>query len=162
MTRAPEAVRRWVDIGLSGLLVVAVATMFLSWARSGSSSRSSFELFRSADRLGLLDGAWAQVGVVIWLALPFVAGAAVVALASGRRRVGAALAGGVGCGLLAGVWMVKVGPLPADGGMTVALVVGVLIVAMAAAGSFRFASRSLPPGPQTPEPDKATDRHDNP
>ncbi len=163
MTAAPvPALRRWVDVVLSMLLLVAVGTMFLSWARSGNSARTSFELFRSADRLGLLDGAWAQLGVVVWLALPFVAGAAVVALSLGHHRAGSVLAATVGFGLLGGVWVVKVGPLPADGGMTVALVVGVLILAMAAAGSVRFPSGPLPRGSQTPEPYKAADRHDEP
>lgn len=163
MIREPSAaLRRGVDLTLAGLLLAGVGAMFLSWARSGRSTRNSFELFRSADRLGLLDGTWAQLGVVLWLALPFVAGAAVMSLALGRHRVGSGLGAAVGCGLLSGVWVVKAGPLRADGGMTVALVLGVLILAMAAAGSIRFASGSSPAGSQTPEPDKAADRHDNP
>ena len=86
----------------------------------------------------------ASVGLWVWLALPFVGAAAVLTLAMGRLLVGSLLAGIVAVALVGAVWMVKAAPLRADGGMTVALVVGVLILALAVRGSFGLVSARTP------------------
>ncbi len=137
MTRPPTAVAwRRFDRALAGLLVLGVGTMFLPWASSGQTSRNSIELMRSADRLDLLDGWMASVGLWVWLAVPFVAAAAVVALTLGRRLLGTALGAVVAVALIAAVRTVKAAPLRADEGMTVALVVGVLTLAFTLGGCF--------------------------
>ncbi|MCP4085280.1 MAG: hypothetical protein GY745_09570 [Actinomycetia bacterium] len=141
MTGPPTAAAwRGFDGVLAGLLVVGVGTMFLPWASSGQTSRNSIELMRSADRLDLLDGWMASVGLGVWLAMPFVAAAAVVALTLGHRLLGTALGAVVAVTLVAGVWAVKAAPLRADGGMTVALIVGVLTMAFTLGGYF-YATR---------------------
>ncbi len=59
-----------------GAGAVAVGAMWLPWFRSGSAGRSSFDIFRAAQILGV---EWATPFRVFWFLLPVVFLAAVVA-----------------------------------------------------------------------------------
>lgn len=120
------------EVALVGLLVVGIGLSFTDWAHSGRAGRSSYELVRSADRLGLLEGRVASVGAVVWFFLPLVGAAAVVALAFGRRRLGAVLGAIVGGLLIVGWLKVKSSPLSADAGSEAGALCGLAIVLVAA------------------------------
>lgn len=68
--------------------MIAVVASFLGWGRSGSSVRSSYGLFQAADRAGLLPESLAGAGV-LFLFVPVVVGAALIALTLERPRIAA-------------------------------------------------------------------------
>ena len=78
---APWRVPMWV--ASVGAAVVAVAA-FLPWGGSGRVDRSSYQLARLADRLGIVGARWQQVLLVVWVLVPFVAALAVLCAALAR------------------------------------------------------------------------------
>lgn len=81
---------RWRISGLSDGLVVAATIgllvgSLLPWVRSGRTWRSSYELVRTADRLGLTDGRAQRQLVLAWFFVPLLCGVVLVLLALNRR-----------------------------------------------------------------------------
>lgn len=121
---------RIIDVLVGAALVAAVAVTFAPWLRSGEARRDSHELVRSAERLGVFEGAAATAVRVGWAFLPFVAALGLLALVRGWRRTGYGVAVTVGAiVLVVGCGLQAAGDL-ADWGATTAIVVGgVLAVA---------------------------------
>ncbi len=119
-----EQTARIVDVIAGAALVAAVAVTFAPWLRSGEARRNSHELVRTAERLGVFEGAAATAARVGWAFLPLVAAVGLFALVRGWRRTG--LAAGVVVGvvvLVVGFGLQAAGDR-ADWGVTVAIVVG--------------------------------------
>jgi hypothetical protein len=110
---------------------MTVLTTFLPWARSGAATRNSYVLIADVDELGVLTGA-AGHGAALWPFVPFVAGAAVCALAFGRRRAGAALGALVGLAVAFAAVAVLRSPLEPLSGCWAALAAGTGNVVLAA------------------------------
>lgn len=92
--RAGMRVGRAAVVAGAGACLV-LAGSFLSWFRSGSRTRSSYELFAVVGRIGAIPGPVAAVGISLWVTVPVVTAALVAALLL-RRMILAAL---VACGL---------------------------------------------------------------
>ncbi len=123
-----ERLLRFVDAAAAALLLVALALSFSGWALSGTRSRSSYALVRSARSLDIVEGAWATVAGV-WFALPLIVAVGVVAAGYRRRAVLSAVCVVVGLLVVGAWWLVKVSPLRVDtGAATSAVVGGCLIV----------------------------------
>ncbi|MGN6695504.1 MAG: hypothetical protein ACTHN0_15105 [Aquihabitans sp.] len=113
-----------IDVVVGALLVASIAVTFAPWLRTGEARRDSHELVRSAERLGVFDGATATAVRVGWAVLPLVAALGLFALVRGWRRTGFAAALTVGViVLLVGFGLQAAGDL-ADWGTTAAIVVG--------------------------------------
>jgi hypothetical protein len=128
-------------------LALVVAGAFLPWVRSGTSSRSSFALVRSADRLGVVDDGLGEAVLRGWYLVPLLAAIVLVLIASHRPRVAA------GAGLLlalvvAAVATVVLVAAPTTGPGPIVCVVG---AAVTVAGS-GAALRARPPRRRPPEP----------
>jgi hypothetical protein len=87
---------RWLGTVLGALLVLTLAATFAPWHRSGTTSRSSYEVVRSAERLGVLDRGLAPTVATAWAFVPAIGTVGLLALALGRWRwaLGAAAAAG--------------------------------------------------------------------
>jgi hypothetical protein len=79
--REPWLVPMWT--ASAGAAIVAVAA-FLPWGGSGEVDRSSYQLARLADRLGIVGARWQQVLLVVWVLVPFVAALALLSAALTR------------------------------------------------------------------------------
>lgn len=113
-----------VDGVVGAALVATVAVTFAPWLRTGEARRDSHELVRTAERLGVFEGATATAVRVGWAFLPFVAALGVLALVRGWRRTGFVAALTVGAVvLLVGFGLQAAGDL-ADWGATGAILVG--------------------------------------
>jgi len=110
----------------AGLVLVG---SFLSWFRSGSRTRSSYDLFAIVERIGALPSPVATVAVSIWVAVPLVVAVVVAALLL-RRMVLAALVA-VGLGLYALTLALIVGSASSswEAGVIVASLGGIACVA---------------------------------
>lgn len=79
----------------SGILTLAVGLTLLGqfgpWVRSGSSTRSSFELLGLAQRLGFASGGAFELALRPWPFVPLALIGAVLAAWTARARVAAAL-----------------------------------------------------------------------
>lgn len=122
-------------VGALGVL----GTSFMPWARSGSSSRTSYELVAAARRLDVVSGTGATLARG-WYLVPLVVAGAWLAAALGRPLVAAVSSAVVGVATLALVVAVKASPLPADTGSNLALAAGVL--ALLGAGRLAWEQRS--------------------
>jgi hypothetical protein len=67
----------------AGAALVAVAA-FLPWGGSGRVDRSSYQLARLADRLGIVGARWQHVLLVVWVLVPLVAALALLSAALAR------------------------------------------------------------------------------
>jgi hypothetical protein len=67
----------------AGGAVVALAA-FLPWGGSGRVDRSSYQLARVADRLGIVGAQWQQALLVVWILVPFAAALALLCAVLGR------------------------------------------------------------------------------
>jgi hypothetical protein len=67
----------------SGAALVAVAA-FLPWGGSGRVDRSSYQLARLADRLGIVGARWQHLLLVVWVLVPFIAALALLSAALAR------------------------------------------------------------------------------
>ncbi len=117
------------SVVLVGLLVAGLGVSFIGWGRSGSRSRSSYELVRSARSLDLLDGLWADLAQV-WFVIPLLVAVAVVAGIFNRTGVLAVLGVAIGSLLLVGWWQVKESILGVDTGATAGAVLGLAAVVL--------------------------------
>lgn len=110
---------------VAGLAMVAVvAVTFAPWLRSGEARRDSHELVRTAERLGVFEGAVATAVRVGWAFLPLVAALGLLALVRGRRRIGHLAAVTVGAIVLVVGFGLQAAGEQADWGATAAMVIG--------------------------------------
>lgn len=86
----PRGDRRWLLASAVAGAVVAVASSFVGWGRSGSAVRSAYGLYDAADDAGLLSDTATRFGWVLFVAPPLV-GLALVVLGLGRDRLAAVL-----------------------------------------------------------------------
>jgi hypothetical protein len=117
---------RWLaPVGAAGVVI----TMFLPWVGSGSAHRSSFETWRTADRLGVLDGPILPLLAGFWVVVPALVGMLWLATLTGRR--GAALALGllVGGVVGGGAFLVLLSPARAEVGVDGAVLCSLATVA---------------------------------
>ena len=70
-------------IAAAGAALVAVSA-FLPWGGSGRVDRSSYQLARVADRLGIVGARWQHVLLVAWVLVPLVAALALLSAALAR------------------------------------------------------------------------------
>lgn len=126
---------RALEVAVATWLVVAIAATFAPWHRSGAVDRSSYEVVRSAVRLGVV-GEGAQPAVATsWAFVPFGAAVALLGLARGHRRAASVLAALVGIGI--GAFALAARPVPgAAWGATAALVVAAGLVLAATIATF--------------------------
>ena len=120
------AIGRWSAVAAGCGLVLA---LFLPWVRSGSALRSSFETWRTADRLGVLDGPAPPLLAAFLVAVPALVGGVAVATLTGRRIVALALALLVGGVVGVGAVLVLTSSARAESGARLALVCSVAMVA---------------------------------
>jgi hypothetical protein len=76
--------------------VVCVLAALLPWLRTGNATRSAFGLARSAEVLGLFDGAPRRFCLALWYLMPFLVAATWTAGAARRPLLAAILGGAVG------------------------------------------------------------------
>ncbi|GAB2782350.1 hypothetical protein [Amycolatopsis magusensis] len=72
-------------------LVLAVVGSFLSWFRSGSVNRSSYQLVGLIDRFDLTGNPVVLLALRVWIVVPLLAATAIAMLVLGLTRTGAAL-----------------------------------------------------------------------
>jgi hypothetical protein len=121
-------------LGLAVLAVsVAVLASFFPWARSGQTSRTSYELVGVAVRLEVLPDGAARVAPV-WYALPALLGAAWLTAATGRQRAATTLTGIVALLSVVAAQLTRTSPLAAEAGASVALGSGALALGVMAIG----------------------------
>ncbi len=77
----------WIERIAIAVAIGLAAVGQLGWIRTGSATRNSYEMLRSAQRLGLDELTPLRV---VWFLVPVVGLAALMLLASGHRRLGAA------------------------------------------------------------------------
>lgn len=96
--------------------VAAAFGLLLPWAESGSRSRSSIELLRSAAALDLFSTVERWLLVVAWFAVVALAAAGLIAVAWHRIELGAVTFGVIGPALVIAVVVVCRSPLGVDWG----------------------------------------------
>jgi hypothetical protein len=112
--------------------VLCVAATFAPWVESGSANRSSYEVVRAAQDLGVLQG-WVQpAAAVAWYFVPLVAALSVLALALDRPVVAAVLLSVTGAAITLLSVKLIFGPLSTDWGASAGLVGGILALVAAA------------------------------
>jgi hypothetical protein len=116
---------------LGGLAMVCAAVTFGPWLRSGASRRSSYEVVRAAQDLGLLHG-WVQpTAAAAWYFVPLVAAIALLAVALDRPVLAAGLLAVIGAAVSVLAVKLTLGPLSTDWGTSAGLVGGLLALAAA-------------------------------
>jgi len=130
------AVLRWTLVAVAA---GAVAVTFAPWLRTGTATRTSYEVVRAADRLGVLSPGSQAVVSVAWSFLPLVAALAVLALVCDRVRLAAGLAATVGLVEVFLASAINNAPRSADWGAPAGLVLGsaLVVVALATAWTTR-------------------------
>ena len=96
--------------------VAAAFGLLLPWAESGSRSRSSIELLRSAAALDLFSTVERWLLVLAWFAVVALAAAGLIAVAWHRIELGAVAFGVIGPALVIAVVVVRRSPLGVDWG----------------------------------------------
>lgn len=124
-------------VGVIGVL----GASFLPWARSGSATRTSYELVAAARRLEVVSGVGATLARG-WYLLPLVVACTWLAATLRRPLVAAVSSAVVGTATLALVAAVKASPLPADTGTTLSLIAGIVALVGAARLAWEQRSRS--------------------
>ncbi|HEX2576170.1 MAG TPA: hypothetical protein VHK88_07455 [Aquihabitans sp.] len=135
-------VGRLAPLAMAALAAAAVAVSFAPWLRTGDARRTSHEVVRAADRLGVLDAGPQAAVSVAWAFLPLVAVFAVLALVLERRRLAGALASIVGALAVALALVLENARRSADWGATAGLAIGSALVVAALATA--LSSRSEP------------------
>lgn len=129
---SPNFTRPWASAWMAVLAAsAAVIGSFLPWARSGQTSRTSYELIGVAGRLDVLEGGWARLAS-LWLLVPVATGLAWLALSFSRSRLAATLAASVGLQAMAAAALTERSPLAAETGVTVGRWAGLVAIAAAA------------------------------
>jgi hypothetical protein len=123
LAAAPRTERVGLGVLLAGAIAVVVGT-FLPWLRSGTVWRTSYEVWRSADRLGVIEGTGAELLQAAWFLLPLGAGCLVVAVALDRARLSSAIAAVIGVLAVTGATVALLAPLPTGAGPVVTAVGG--------------------------------------
>ena len=119
---------------LIALVVSAAATVaitFVPWHQSGATSRNSYELLASAERLEIVDGAALRGLAMTWPLVPLAAALGGVALASKQRSLGVALVLVAACLETAGSLIVLRATSNLRWGPRAALFVGVITMGLA-------------------------------
>jgi hypothetical protein len=117
---------------LGGLAVLCVVATFAPWVESGAATRSSYEVVRAAQDLGVLAG-WVQpAAAAAWYFVPLVAALSVLALALDRPVAAAVLLAVTGAAVALLAVKLMVGPLSTDWGTSAGLVGGILALVAAA------------------------------
>ena len=125
---------------VAGTLGVLGAS-FLPWARSGSASRTSYEVVEAARRLELVDGVWASLALS-WFFVPLLVVCAGLSATLGRPVATATLSAVVGSTAVGLAAAVEASPLDAEVGTSVALAAGAM--ALVGAGRLAWERRSRP------------------
>ncbi|CAN5743463.1 hypothetical protein BH10ACT1_BH10ACT1_20750 [soil metagenome] len=121
---------------LVAALVIAVGATFAPWLRTGSATRTSYEVVQAAVRLEVLsDGPQALVSVM-WAFVPLVGALGLLATVLGRTQLAVAAALVVGVAVTAFAGLVKSAPRSADWGATAGLASGPTLVVAALATSW--------------------------
>ena len=134
--RTDTAERSWrIPVAVTVGAALTLAGVFAPWLRSGTSSRSSFELFDLVDRLGFTPGGAFEWAVRLWPLVPLVTIGAVVASWTGRTRLAVGLSGTAGCYVGAVAVGLRAAPnaglIRTDWGVNLALVGAITLVATA-------------------------------
>lgn len=130
---APRVERAWLILLLLAALTLVVGT-FLPWLRSGAVWRNSYEVWQSADRLGVVEGQAAETLHLIWFLLPLGASGLLVTVALDRPRLSAGLAMVMAGLAMLGAAVALASPLPTGAGPPLTLV-GSLVLMAAAVGN---------------------------
>lgn len=144
---------------LVALVCASVVSTFLSWGRSGSVGRTSYELVDSSRALGLLDEGVLRAAPV-WFLVPFLAAGAVLACAMTRMVLGAALAGVMGALLVVGWMIVKSSPVAVDIGAVTGAILGAATLVVA--GALLVAEGRHHRDRRASRPERDSDRADRP
>jgi hypothetical protein len=117
---------------LSGLALLCVAATFAPWVESGSATRSSYEVVRAAQDLGVLQG-WVQpAAAATWYFVPLVGALSMLALALDRPVAAASLLAVTGAAVALLSVKLMFGPLSTDWGTSAGLIGGILALVAAA------------------------------
>jgi hypothetical protein len=130
--------KRLADGVLTVALLVGSVSGWLTWTRSGSADRNSYESLRSAQRLGIEELTPFRVA---WFCVPVVAVAVVVLLVADFRRSALGFAVVVGLILLAFGGGMLLTPVASGPGPWTACFCGIVVLAVAA---LQFAQGSGP------------------
>ena len=124
-----------IPVALTVGAALTLAGVFAPWLRSGTSSRSSFELFDLVDRLGFAPGGAFEWAVRLWPLVPLITIGAAVASWAGRALLAIGLAGTAGCYVGAVAVGLRQAPnaglIRTDWGVNLALIGAVTLVATA-------------------------------
>jgi hypothetical protein len=126
---------------LAGLSIV-VAASFMSWIRTGTRRRSSFELVAVVRRLGVIDNPVVAGAARGWVLIPLLAATALLLTALGRPRLAAVLALCVAGSAIALAQAVNSAPVRAEGGVGAGLVGAMMTIAGAAGVLFFHRGRT--------------------
>lgn len=124
---------------LTATTVVAVAATFGPWLRTGSATRTSYEVVRAGERLEVMTAGPQSVVSAIWAFLPMVAALSILASTLHRRYLAAGSAAVVGLAVAALAAVVTRAPRSADWGAQAGLASGsaLVVVALAVAWTTR-------------------------
>jgi hypothetical protein len=111
---------------VAGTVTILVGT-FLPWLRSGTVWRNSYEVWESADRLGVISGGVERLLLVTWFLLGVLGGCVVLAFGLHRVRLAILLALPVATIAVTGAALAMAAPLPAGAGPTVTLLGGLVV-----------------------------------
>lgn len=95
--------------------LAALGAALLPWLRTGQASRSAFGLARSAEILGLFEGAPRRICLALWYLMPFCVAATWTAAAARRPVLAAGLGAFVGLSSVIAGTLVLVWARPAPG-----------------------------------------------
>ncbi|MBV9950955.1 MAG: hypothetical protein JO291_03325 [Acidimicrobiia bacterium] len=101
---------------LGGLAALCVAATFAPWVDSGAATRSSYEVVRAAQDLGVLGGWLQPAAAAAWYFVPLVGALSVLALVLDRPVLGAVLLAVTGAAIALLAVKLMSGPLSTDWG----------------------------------------------
>ena len=141
------AARRVAIAGLLVGLALVVTGAFLPWVLSGATSRSSFAMVRSADRLGIVDDGIGLAVLRAWYLVPLLAAGVVVLVTLHRPRTAAAV--GLALSLVvSAIAVIVLVAAPEAGSGPAVCVLGAISVVVASVALLRPQPRpgAVPPG----------------
>jgi hypothetical protein len=146
IARARFDIERVTRVGGIAGLAVLVAGSFGPWLRSGARSRSSYELFQVADRLGFLGEGALRWLPETWVWVPVLAAIALALHVANRHRLARGVTAAVAiAGLVVSAAVIS-SPLPAEWGCVAGLAGSFLALAsvVGAASCSHSTSPNLP------------------